>query len=228
MLGRGDILNPRRLHFRALQDAAGASGLVRQGEGDDGAGGAGAGGAAGAVHVLLDPVGRIDMDHHGDVIDVQAAGGHIGRDEHAEGAFAEPGEHIGAQALLLAAVQSRRGDPHLDELLRHPLGAQLGAGEQQGPALTGGELRGDLAFGGRGDLQHVVVHRLHGRADGGGLMTDGIHQKGIDELLDLPVQGGGEQHLLGAHLDRGENVPHLRQEPQVCHVVRLVHDGGLH
>ena len=228
MLCGVDVLHPGRLDSRPFQHAAGPAELMRQGEGDHAARGARTGGATGAVDVLLDLVRGVHVHHHAHVVDVDAAGGHIGRDQHRIGALAEPGQHVGAQPLLLAAVQRGGLDPHLDELLRHALGTELGAREHQGAALARGQLRGDLALGGGLDGQHVVVHGCDRGADGGGLVTDGVHQEGVDDLLDLPVQGGGEQHLLGAHGDRGEDVADVRQEAEVGHVVGLVDHGGLH
>ena len=56
--------------------------LVPQHERDDDAGLAGAGGAARAVQVGLVVLGRVEVDDHVDVVDVDAAGGHVGGDEH--------------------------------------------------------------------------------------------------------------------------------------------------
>ena len=168
------------------------------------------------------------MDHHGDVVDVQSARGDVGGDQRREGALPEAGQHVGAQALLLVAVQRGGGHPHLDQLLGDPLGAELGAGEQQRAPVAGGQLRGHRALGRRGDGQHVVVHGGHGGGDRGGLVLDGIHQEGVDDLLHLAVEGGGEQHLLGAHGGRGEDVAHIGQEAEVGQVIGLVDHGGLH
>src|SRR5699024_6297422 len=77
------------------------------------------------------------------------------------------------------------------------------------------------------DRQHVVVHGPHGGGDGRGLVGDRIDQEAVDDVLDLSVQGRGEEHLLGAHRDRGEDVAHVGEEPEVGHVIGLVDDGGL-
>ena len=68
--------------------------LVRLGQGDDGALGPGAGGAPGPVQVVLVVVRRVVVHDEVDIVDVDAAGGDIGGDEHpggpgGEGRFAD-------------------------------------------------------------------------------------------------------------------------------------------
>src|SRR5699024_9260790 len=98
--GGDHLLGPPGLDLGLAEDPPGGAQLVGQREGDHAAGGAGPSGAARAVHVLLHVVGGIDVDHHGDVVDVQAAGGDVGRHQHGEGALAESGQDVGAQPLL--------------------------------------------------------------------------------------------------------------------------------
>ena len=55
--------------------------LLGQDEGDAGAAAAGAAGAADAMDVVVVAVRRVEVDHVRDVVDVEAAGGDVGRDE---------------------------------------------------------------------------------------------------------------------------------------------------
>ena len=68
---------------------------------------AGAAGAADAVDVALVVLGRVEVDHVGDVGEVEAAGGDVGRDERLHRARAEPAERALALALRHVAVQRR-------------------------------------------------------------------------------------------------------------------------
>ena len=88
--------------------AATSSRWVGQHEGDDVALGAGARGAAGAVQVRLVLGGRVDVHDELDVVDVHAAGGDIGRDQHARGAGARTRRGCGRAA---AATGCRAGRP---------------------------------------------------------------------------------------------------------------------
>ena len=79
-------------------------------ERDRRAGGAGAGGAADSVDIAFRLVGHVVIDDVGDAVDVDAAGGDVGGDEHADLAVAERGEHALALRLRLVAVERLRGD----------------------------------------------------------------------------------------------------------------------
>ena len=76
---------PGLLELVAVAEAAGDTArvglLLGQDEGDCGAAAPRPAGAAGAVHVALVLFRRIEVDHVGDVVEVEAAGGHVGRDQ---------------------------------------------------------------------------------------------------------------------------------------------------
>ena len=115
---------------------------------DDGAVGAGAGGAARAVQVRLVLGRRVDVDDQLDVVDVDAAGGDVGGDQHADGAGGERGEVAVAGVLRQVAVQVDRGDAGVGQRLGQLPGAVLGAGEEHAAAGAGGELDEQLLLGG--------------------------------------------------------------------------------
>ena len=86
-------------------DRAGRADLVRGDERDDGSVRARPAGTAGAVHVVLVVAGRVEVEHAGDVLDVDAAGGDVGGDEHAGRAGVERLQRPVALGLGAAAVQ---------------------------------------------------------------------------------------------------------------------------
>ena len=103
-----------------------------------GAAAAGAAGAADAVRVGGRLLGRIEVDHVRDVVDVEAAGGDVGRDERAHLAGVEAGERLLALRLRLVAVDRDRVDVVAAELLDEPIGAGLRAHEdEREPAVVG-------------------------------------------------------------------------------------------
>ena len=112
--GLGADLLERSGDARLAQEVGDVAALRRDRHGDDGARGAGAGGAARAVQVRLVLHGRVDVDDELDLVDVHAARGDVGRDEHAHAALggvgAERGEVAVARGLRQVAVQvDRRG-----------------------------------------------------------------------------------------------------------------------
>ena len=98
--GRGDL--------RQLVQLGDIAPLVRLDQRDDGAGGAGAGGTAGAVQVVLVVVRRVVVHDQVDVVDVDAAGGDVGGDEHPGAPGGERVERPLARLLPEVAVDGRR------------------------------------------------------------------------------------------------------------------------
>ena len=92
---------------------------------------AGAGGAADAVHVVLGLRGQVVVDDVRDAVDVDAAGDDVGGDEHAVGAVLEAVERVLALRLGAVGVDGRALDAAALQVLADPVGAVLGAGEDE-------------------------------------------------------------------------------------------------
>src|SRR6476620_2476714 len=198
--------------------------LVRQGERHDGARVAGASRAAGAVQVVLVVRRRVDLQDDRDVVDVDAAGGDVRRDEHREGAVTEGAEDAVALALVEATVERGRHDALLAQLERDAVGAELGATEHDGAALAVGDLGRDDLLVLRVDEQDVVVHALDRR---GGVVRRVRHRVGevlLDERVDAAVERRREEQPLPVGRDLVEARRDLGHEAHLGHVVGLVED----
>ncbi len=103
-----------------------------------GAAATGPAGAADAMGVGGCLLRRIEVDHVGDVVDVEPAGGDVGRDERANLAGVEPGERLLALRLGLVAVDRDRVDIVAAELLDEPVGTGLRAHEDEREAAVVG------------------------------------------------------------------------------------------
>src|SRR5690606_30314307 len=156
-----------------------------------------------------------------------AAGGDVGADEHVDGAFAELGQDAGALVLALAAVQAARLDADPGQLLAEAVDAVLGAHEDDRAALAVGDLGGDVELVVPAHLEHVVLHGVDGRGGGGDRVGDRVLQEAPDELVDVAVEGGGEQQPLPAGRRLPEQFADHREEAEVAHVVGLVQDADL-
>ena len=95
------------------------------------AGAAGAAGAADAVDVELGHVRQIEVDDVREAVDVDAARGDVGRDQHAQLGVFEALERALAGALGFVAVDRGGGDAGLVQVLGDAVGAVLGAREDQ-------------------------------------------------------------------------------------------------
>src|SRR5688572_15969606 len=92
---------------------------------------AGATGPADAMDVVLRVPGQLEVDYHWQVLDVEAAGGDVGGDEHADVAGLEALEGAGALGLGPVAVDGDRIDPFPVESRREPRCGELRAREDQ-------------------------------------------------------------------------------------------------
>src|SRR5579862_8315116 len=129
--------------------------LLREDERDAGSGATGAAGPPDAVNVVVVAPRRIEVDHVRDLIDVEPAGGDVGRYQRRDAARLELRE--GALALVLGHVpvhDRRRQAVVTDELARELVGAVLGPDEDERetalPPKLLRELR-ELVLGGDAD-----------------------------------------------------------------------------
>ena len=88
---------------------------------------AGPAGAADAVHVGLLVLGALVVDDVGDAVDVDAAGGDVGGDQHVDLAGAERPQRLLAGALAEVAVHGGGGEAALGQVVGDLLRGALGA-----------------------------------------------------------------------------------------------------
>ena len=208
-------------------DAAHLGGLVGEHEAGAGAALPGAAGAADPVHVGVAVAGSVEVDHVGDVGDVDAAGGHVGGDQHFDVTALEAGEGAFALALALVAVHRDGLEFAAAQALDQPVGAALGADEDQGAAAVGA---------GQGAGEVVELGRLGVDVD------EAVFDLGLAALrrrvgVVARVAGVGGGELAGRALERRREEEGLalirrvaddpvdrRLEAHVEHAVGLVED----
>ena len=227
-LGQAGVVG-EQLHHR-LADAQAAAHLlalqqlVPQQEADGHPGGAGPGGAARAVEVGGVVLGRVVVDDHVDAVDVEAAGGHVGGDEHAQPVLPEVAKGTEAGVLGQVAVEHAGLDALPAQLQLEPVGAPLGAAEDQGAAGALGDGRRHLHLVELVDLEEAVLHLLHRGLHRLDLVADRVVGVVAHQAVDLGVEGGGEEHRLVVGRDPVEQPHHLGHEAHVGHAVGLVED----
>src|SRR5690606_37433895 len=94
-------------------------------------GATGAARAPDAVHVIFGDVRKLVVHDVRQLLDVEPAGGDVGRDQHAHVTRLEVGERFRSRALALVAVYRRRRETVLIELLRQSIRSVLRAREHQ-------------------------------------------------------------------------------------------------
>ena len=83
------------------------------------------------MHIRLDRVRHVVIDHVGDAFHVNPAPGDVGGDQHAVAAGAEALQRGHALVLGAIAVDLGRRDAGFGQLAGEPFGAPLGAGEHE-------------------------------------------------------------------------------------------------
>ncbi len=186
----------------------------------------GAAGAADAVHVGLLVLGDLVVDDVGDVVDVDAAGGDVGGDQHVDVAGAERLERLLAGGLAQVAVHGADLEAALGEFVGDLLRGALGAGEDHRRAAALGLQDAADQF----DLvQRVgaVDELLGGVVDGRRMRRLGpdvgglVHER-AGQRDDRVRHGRREQHGLPFVGDLPQNPLDVGQEAQVEHFVGLV------
>ena len=200
-------------------------------EGDRDAGGPGPTGAADPVDVVLVVLGALVVDHVGDTLDVDAAGGHVGGDQHVDLALAEALERLLPGHLVQVAVDRGRREPAFGQIVGDPLRRALGPAEDHHPVAVLGlqDARDDL---GLVEVVSLVDELRRGRHRGGGLGGLGPD---VDRVAQMPTghgddrrrHGRGEQHGLAQLGGLGQDPLDVGQEAEVEHLVGLVEDQHL-
>ena len=210
-------------------DVADEEHLSAAGEGNADSAASGAPGAPDAVHVVFRVVGEIEIEHHLDVVDIDAAGRHVGGHQEAESAGAELAHNAVAGGLGHAAVDAVGRVARAHELLGQFIHHALGVGEDDGQRHVvqvdepGEGLELPTAI-------HFEIHLLDGRhGESLGLDADPHRLAGVagDEFFDGTRHGGREHHGLALRRGGREDLLDIIAEAHVEHLVGLIEDDGL-
>ena len=231
-VGGADAFGEGQARHLLLEEAfygaeGGAVALADEGDGSSVL--AGACGAADAVDVVFGIVGRVVVDDHGDVVDVDAAADDVGGHEEVDVAGLELVHHVVALFLLQVGVHGVAVVAAAAELGSELLDVLLAAGEED-DALGRGGLEEVLEDGHLIDFvadEYALVNVFGGLADGY-LYLNGVAHDAAGECGDLLGHRGREENglaLLGEALDDLEDVV---GEAHIKHAVGLVEDevGG--
>ena len=193
---------------------------------------AGAARAAGAVQVDLVVLGALVVDDVRDVLDVDAARGDVGRDQHVDLAVAERAQRLLTGALAEVAMDRAGREAAGDQLVGDLRAGALGAREHDRQAATAGlqDAREHL------DLVHRVgaVDDLLGVLDGRAHVV-GVVGPDVGGLRHVPAchrddgarHGRGEQHGVARDGRARQELFDVGQEAQVEHLVGLVEHDAL-
>jgi hypothetical protein len=163
------------------------------------------------------------------LVDVDAAGGDVGRHQHLQRALLEVAERLGARALALVAVDRHGGDALVVQELREPVGAVLHAAEHQHlvPVLALDEVRQQVLLAVAVDRMDLLRDRLGRRVAARDFDQLRVVQQPVGEALDLVAEGGAEQQALLVLRHDGQHLLDVVDEAHVEHAVGLVEHEDL-
>ncbi len=214
------------LRLRLALDPRDLVELLAGDEGDRPTGAPNAAGAADAVHVDLGVVGKVVVDYVGDVLDVEPAGGNVGRHEQRHPALLELDHHAVALALAHVAVQRLVPEALVAELAVEAGGADLRAAEDDRLLGLLGLQHLDQALGlvAALDLDVGLFDRVDGELLRRHLDRHRVIHVSLGEAGDRVRHRGREQRRLAPGRAHAKDLLDVLDEPEVEHLVSLVED----
>lgn len=181
-------------------------------------------GAADAVNIGFRHFRQLEVDDVRDAINVDTASGNIRCDQHAGLGFAEGIECYFALALALIAMDRNSGNTGCFEVAGNTIGTAFGAGKYERAAhgrisKQVGEKRALLVDL---DVNDTLRYALCGRCDGRHLYSDGLVQQFACKIGDLMRHRRGEEQVLPACAELGNNATDRPNEAEIKHLIGLV------
>ncbi|VVE20874.1 hypothetical protein PEP31012_03141 [Pandoraea eparura] len=185
--------------------------------------------AADAVHIVFRHFRQVEVDHMGQLVDVDAACGDIGRDQHLQRATLEFGECARAGTLTLVAVNGERRNAALRELLGQSVRTVLGAREHKylEPVVLAHEVFEQFALAIAVDRVDLLRDGLGGRVATRHFDQRGRLEQAVGQLLDLVGERGREQQVLALRRQRRQHPADIANEAHVEHAVGFVEHEDL-
>mmetsp|Transcript_80388 Transcript_80388/g.206885 ORF Transcript_80388/g.206885 Transcript_80388/m.206885 type:complete len:467 (-) Transcript_80388:685-2085(-) len=190
-----------------------------------------AAGAADAVHVVLEVLREVEVDHRRQLWHVEAARRHVGGHEDEAGLRLEVPERLLACWLLLVAVDRSAEVAGLAQVVAQVLARALGAAENEDLCCTllvqpVQRLHQHLKLLGqaRGDDNRLRDIRVARELVGADLDVHNVLLEVTGEPLHSLRPGCRPEQRLPVRPDLPDDLAHVRLEAHVQHAVRLVHD----
>src|SRR5579863_2773073 len=183
----------------------------------------GAAGAADAVDEVFGDIGKVVVDDVGDVLDVDAASGDVGGNEHAILPALETSE--GRSPLRLRAVAMNHGgvDALTVQILGDALRAALGARENEAAAAFAFEqVEEHVGFAVFGDFEGLEANTFRGFRSRTKREANGIFCVVAHELRHGAFHRGGEAQSLALPRQHADNAAYGWEEAHVEHAIGFV------
>ena len=227
----GDISITRR-NAQAVLHGHRAPALLLANEVHHGALGSGPTGTTRTMHVVLDVLGRIHMQHQIYTLHMQSPCHQVGGHQNLHFTIGPRPQGTRPTGLRESTVEVSGGDTEITDLVGRALRSEAVLHKHQ-------RLTSRTSQRGR-HIQLVVVAYLHPQmfprqsiliqrsSNAFSAVMNGILLVLLDELAHITVKGGREQQHLGGAMDFVEQLAYLGHESHVAHPVGFVDDHDFH
>ncbi|MNF77489.1 hypothetical protein D3C84_596370 [compost metagenome] len=190
----------------------------------------GAARAADAVDVVFLDIRQFEVDHMGQLVDIQAASGDIGGDHDPHVTGLEVGQGLGAGVLALVAVDRHGRQAVLVEVLGQAVGTVLGTGEHQHlfPGTGADQVREQGALVAGLQAEDPLFDALDRGVRRRDLDALGVVQQLAGEVGDVLGEGRREQQVLPFCGQAREDLLDVMHEAHVEHAVGFVQHQDFH
>ena len=182
------------------------------------------------MNVDLGLVGEVEVEHVGDVFNVNAATGDVGGHEDEHVAVPERFQCTRPCGLALVAVDGIRRNPNFAQLFSKAVCAVLGSGEHDAAShhLALEQIDEQLTLVRFLDESHVLFDAIGGRCLGTDVNVHRTVQHLVGQLADGLGHGRTEHQVLSLARNEGEDAFNVLAEAHVEHAVSLVKDKVFH
>ena len=186
-------------------------------------------GTADPVHIVFRHIRQVVIDHMRQLVDIDAARGNIGCDQHLQAAILELGQRAGARSLALVAMNRHAGNAILAQLFDELVGAMLGARKHQhlAPVVGLDQMRQQRVLAVAVDRMHFLRDHFHGRIAAGHFDHRRRVQQAVCQRLDLVRERGRKQQVLALRRQCRQHLADIADETHVEHAVGFVQHQDL-
>jgi hypothetical protein len=186
--------------------------------------------AADAVNVVFGGVRQFEVDHRGQVFNVQATSGYVGSNEDTDFPALEGFKGFGTGLLALVAMDGVGRDAVALQEMREAAAAELGADEYQHLGVfffVSNQVCQQVSLEAAGNRVHDVADGFAHHVAAGDFNQLRVLQHLVGEFLDFVREGGGEEQALPIGGQQREDAADVRDKAHVQHAVGFVEDEEL-
>ena len=181
------------------------------------------------MDIVFRDIRQLKIDHLRQLVDIDAARGDVRRHQDLQGAILELGQGTGTRRLALVAMDGRRRDLVLEQLLGQLVGAVFGAGKDQHllPVVMANQVRQKLLLMQLRHQMHRLLHHFGRGVAACHFDAARVVEQGLGQGADVVREGGREQQGLALLRHQGDHLADIADKAHIQHTVGLIEHQDL-